>query len=119
VTKRKDELAELARTARRQINRARQLGQSLDYRTEEKKKAHEGWIPDEDWRRDFQSVTTALQHGGQTLLRALEGNKEDLGGLTEEQLEAKFKDELKRMVSTMSDEEWDEMVAIRAKRNTR
>ena len=110
-----NELAGLARAARKQIDLATALGQSLTNRMKIKKDASTEWTPDEDWRRDFQSVTTTLQHAGNALARALEGNKKNLGGLTEEQLEAQFNAEIVVAAAQLTDEQWARMCEARAK----
>lgn len=73
------------------------------------------WTPDEDWRRDFASVTQTLQHAGTAMQRALESNKKDKDGLSEEQLEAQLREELVKSAQTLDDEEWALMCAARAK----
>lgn len=115
----KNELVYLARTARAQLVRAESLGKSLDLRMKTKKEAADDWIPDEDWRRDFASVTQTIQHAGNSLVRALEGNKKDMGGLTDEQLEAQFNAELMQSAGTLTDEQWQRMVEARAKAQRR
>lgn len=111
----KNELADLARTARAHLQRAKALGSSLDVRVVQKKTAADGWIPDEEWRKDFASVTNAIQHCGNSLVRALEGNKKDLGGMSEEQLQAQFNAEIVGAAASLSDEQWQRMVDARAK----
>jgi uncharacterized membrane-anchored protein YjiN (DUF445 family) len=111
----KNELANLARTARAHLSRAEALGRSLDERLKVKKEASEMWTPDEDWRRDFGSVTQTIQHAGNSLVRALEGNKKNLGGLTVEQLEAQFNAEIVQAAPSLTDEQWQRMVDARAK----
>lgn len=106
----------LAAVARMQLAIAKELGDSLKTRMEIRKKTAPDWTPDEDWRRDFQSVTTTLQHAGQSLMRALEGQKKNLGTLTEEQLEAQFRSELIKAAHTISDEDWQRMCEARANR---
>lgn len=80
-----------------------------------KKEASEQWTPDEDFRRDFAAITTTLQHAGNSLIRALEGNKKNLGGLTEEQLEAQFNAEIVNSAGQLTDEQWQRMQEARAK----
>lgn len=111
----KNELANLARTARAHLARAEDLGKSLDERIKVKKEASEMWTPDEEWRRDFNNVTTTIQHAGNSLVRALEGNKKNLSGMTEAQLEAQFQSEIIRAAQTLSEEDWQTMCAARAK----
>lgn len=111
----KNELASLARAAKSQIARAESLGRSLDARVKMKKEASELWTPNEDDRRDFAAITNTLQHAGNAMIRGLEANKKDLGGLTEEQLQAQFNAELINSAQTMSDEEWARMVDARRK----
>ncbi len=111
----KNELAGLARAARLQIARADQLGKSLDIRMKIKKEASDQWTPDEDFRRDFAAITNTLQHAGNAMVRGLEANKKDLGGLTEDQLQAQFNAELINSAQTMSDEDWNKMVEARMK----
>lgn len=111
----KNELANLARTARGHLARAEALGRSLDERLKVKKEASEMWTPDEDWRRDFASVTQTIQHAGNSLVRALEGNKKNLGGLTEAQLEAQFNAEIAQSATSLTDEQWQRMVDARTK----
>lgn len=111
----KNELAALARAAKAQIARAESLGKSLDARVKMKKDASEVWVPNEDDRRDFAAITNTLQHAGNAMIRGLEANKKDLGGLTEEQLTAQFQAEIISMAQTVSDEDWNKMVEARRK----
>ena len=111
----KNELAALARAAKKQIARAEALGASLDERVKIKRAASEMWTPTEDDRRDFAAITNTLQHAGNAMTRALEGNKKNTDGLSEAQLEAQFNAEIVRSAQTMTDEEWAAMVAARAK----
>lgn len=108
-------LQALADAARDQLRRARALGRSLDERIKVKQAASPEFTMDEDARRDFAAITTTLQHAGNSLIRALEGNKKDLGALSEDQLEAQFRDEIVRAAQAMSDEDWQRMCAARAK----
>lgn len=112
----KNELAELARTARQQLKRAEDLGKSLDSRLKIMKAGSENWTLNEDFRRDFAAITMTIQHAGNSLVRAIEGNKKNLGGLTDAQLEAQLNSELVKAATTLTDEQWSMMVAIRAKR---
>lgn len=111
----RNELGALARASRAQIARATELGKSLDARIKLKKEASEMWTPTEDDRRDFAAITNTLQHAGNAMTRALEGNKKNTDGLSEAQLEAQFSAELVRSAQTMTDEEWSTMCAARAK----
>lgn len=111
----KNELAGLARAAKAQLALAEELGRSLKNRLKLKKEASPEWSPDEDFRRDFASVTNTLQHAGNAMIRGLEANKKDLGGLTEEQLQAQFNAELINSAQTMSDDDWNKMVDARRK----
>ena len=111
----KNELAALARAAKAQIARAEALGKSLDNRIKLKKSVSPEWSPTEDDRRDFAAITNTLQLAGNAMIRGLEANKKDLGGLTEEQLQAQFNAELVNSAQTMSDEEWNRMVEARMK----
>lgn len=111
----KNELAALARAAKKQIARAEALGASLDERVKIKRAASEMWTPTEDDRRDFAAITNTLQHAGNAMTRALEGNKKNTDGLSEAQLEAQFAVEVVRSVTNISDEDWANMVAARAK----
>jgi hypothetical protein len=108
-------LASLAKTAQAQLKRAEALGKSLDERLKKKREASDEWTPDEDFRRDFAAVTVALQHGGNSLIRALESNKENLGGLTVAQLEAQYSFEIVKAATQLTDEQWDAMKTARAK----
>lgn len=110
------ELDVLAKTAREQLQRAEALGKSLDRRLKAKREAADDWVPDEDFRRDFASINAVIQHGGTALIRAIEHNKKNFGELTEDQLEAQFDAELVRSAQTMPDEQWQMMVAARAKK---
>lgn len=111
----KNELAALARAAKRHIARAEAIGQSLDVRMKLKREASEMWSPTEDDRRDFAAITNTLQHAGNAMTRALEGNKKNTDGLSEAQLEAQFNAEIIRSAQTMTDEEWARMVLAREK----
>ncbi len=77
------------------------------------KNASDSFTLDEDFRRDFAAVTTAVQHAGKCLIAATEANKKNLGGLTEEQVEAQFNSELVKAATTLTDEQWDTMQAAR------
>lgn len=111
----KNELGALARASRAQIARATELGKSLDVRMKAKKDLSPEWTPDDDFRRDFAAITNTLQHAGNAMTRALEGNKKNTDGMTEAQLDAQFKAELVRSAQTMTDEEWAIMLEARAK----
>ena len=111
----KNELAALAKASRAQLVRAEQLGKSLDERMKAKREVAADWTPDEDFRRDFAAITNTLQHAGNSLIRALEGNKKNLGGLTEDQLTAQFNAEIINSAQTLTDEQWTQMQAARAK----
>lgn len=111
----KNELQALAKASRQQLLRAEQLGKSLDQRMKLKREASEEWTPDEDFRRDFAAITNTLQHAGNSLIRALEGNKKNLGGMSEEQLTAQFNAELVTSAQSLTDEQWSKMNEARAK----
>ena len=112
----KNDLATLARASRKQLVRAEQLGSSLDQRREYAIKRRVDmngpgeedlpWIPDEEWRKDFNNVNATIAQAGQSLIRALEGNKNNLGGVPTDQLEAQFKSEMIRAASNLSPEDW-------------
>ena len=106
-------LADLARAAQAHLKRAKTLGASLDERMKAKKEASDSFTLDEDFRRDFAAVTTAVQHAGKCLIAATEANKSHLGGLTEAQLEAQYNSELVKAATTLTDEQWDLMTAAR------
>jgi hypothetical protein len=91
------------------------LGKSLDRRLKAKLDAADDFTLDEDFRRDFAAITTTLQHAGNSLIRAMEGHKKDLGGLTEEQLTAQFNAEIISSAQSLSDEQWQKMLDARAK----
>jgi hypothetical protein len=91
------------------------LGKSLDRRLKAKLDAADDFTLDEDFRRDFAAITTTLQHAGNSLIRAMEGHKKDLGGLTEEQLTAQFNAEIISSAQSLSDEQWQKMIDARAK----
>ena len=97
------------------LSLAFELQKSLKERMKIKREASPEWVPDEDWRRDFASATNTLQHAGNSLVRALEGNKKDLGGLTEEQLKAQFNAEIVASAAELTDEQWQRMQDARAK----
>ncbi len=111
----KNELQALAKASRAQLLRAEALGKSLDHRMKVKREASEEWTADEDFRRDFAAITNTLQHAGNSLIRALEGNKKNLGGLTEAALEAQFNAEIVNSAQSLTDEQWSRMAEARAK----
>lgn len=113
--KAKNELAALARAAKAQVARAEALGKSLDNRVKMKREASPEWTPNEDDRRDFAAITNTLQHAGNAMIRSLEANKKDLGGLTVEQIEAQFREEIIRSAQSMSDDDWQRMCEARRK----
>ncbi len=111
----KNELAALARAARSQLERATLLGRSLDLRLKAKGKAADDFTLLEDDRRDFQAITTTIRDAGSALIKALEGNKKDLGGMSEAQLTAQFQAEIVLAAGSMSEEDWQKMVETRAR----
>ena len=111
----KNELADLARTAKAQLKRADMLGKSLDARLKTKVSAAEEFTLTDDDRRDFASITQTIQHAGNSLVRALEGNKKNLGGLTEEQLTAQFNAEIVASAAALTDDQWARMKEARTK----
>lgn len=115
----KNELARLASAARAQLALAEALGDSLKKRMDVKKAVagEIGWIPDEDWRRDFASVTNTIQHVGNSLIRAGEGIKKNLGGKSEDELEQQLQSQLVQNAGALPEEMWQAMIAARAKRN--
>jgi hypothetical protein len=110
-----NETAALARAAQAQLNRANLIGKSLDNRLKEKVKASEEFTLNEDDRRDFAAITNAIQHAGNSLLRALEGNKSHLSGLSDEQLQAQFNEEIVRAAGSMTDEQVARFIEARQK----
>jgi len=112
------DLLALARAARAQLRRSESLGKSLDLRLKMKREAADNFTLDEDDRRDFAAITHALQHAGNSLARALEGNKKDLGSVSEDQLQAQFNAEIINSAQSMSDEDWNKMLEARAKART-
>ena len=113
----KNELASLARAARAQLDRATLLGRSLDLRLKAKVKAADEFTLDEDARRDFQSITHVIRDAGAALIKAVDGEKKNLGDLTEAQLEAQFRTEIVSAATSMSEEDWQKMCESRAKGN--
>lgn len=111
----KNPLAGLASAANAQLKRAEAIGKSLDSRIKIKKEVSPEWTPTEDDRRDFAAITQTLQHAGNALIRGLEANKKDMGGLTEEQLQAQFRAEIIKAAAEMSDDDWNLMVDTRRK----
>lgn len=111
----KNELAALATAARAQLNRATLLGRSLDLRLKAKVKAADEFTLDEDARRDFQSITHVIRDAGAALIKAVDGEKKNLGDLTEAQLEAQFRAEIVSAASSMSEDDWNKMCDARAK----
>lgn len=111
----KNELAALASAARAQLRRAEALGKSLDARLKIKLEVTPEWTPDEDFRRDFASITTTLRDAGSSLMRALDGNKKNTGGLSEEQLQAQFNAELVAAAGSLTDEQFQRLCDARAK----
>lgn len=111
----KNPFSALAESARAHLRRAQALGKSLDNRLKIKLQASPEWIPDDAYRQDFELVTRTLRDAGACLTKALEGNKKELGGLTEEQLLAQLKAEMTNIVRTLSQEEWQALVDARNK----
>lgn len=111
----KNDLEALARGARAQLARAHALGKSLDVRMQIKSNAAEGWIPDDTWRSDFASVTATIVQCGNSLTKALEGNKKEKSTMSIEQLEAQLRAELPRIVMSLNSDEWADLIAARQK----
>lgn len=111
----RNEFAALAKSAAAQLRRAELLGKSLDARLKVKRDAADEFTLNEDDRRDFASITTTIRDCGVALVRALDANKKDLSGLSEDQLTAQYHAELIKAAHEMSDEDWNKMVAARAK----
>lgn len=111
----RDEFADLADTARAHIKRAKVLGKSLDIRMARAQGAADDFTVNEDIRRDFNMVTTALQHSGKVLTQAVEAKKAFNGSLTIEQLEAQFRSEIVRAAVSLADDDWNLMCEARRK----
>jgi hypothetical protein len=111
----KNEFSSLAKSANAQLRRAEMLGKSLDERLKAKRKAADEFTLNEDDRRDFQSITQTIRDCGVALVRALDANKKDLAGLSEDQLTDQFQAELVKAAQEISDDNWARMVAARAK----
>jgi hypothetical protein len=111
----KNEFSSLAKSANAQLRRAEMLGKSLDERLKAKRKAADEFTLNEDDRRDFQSITQTIRDCGVALVRALDANKKDLAGLSEDQLTVQFQAELVKAAQEISDDNWARMVAARAK----
>lgn len=105
----------LAVAARAHLRRAEALGKSLDQRMKVKKSVSDEWTLDDDYRRDFAMITQTIRDCGAALQKALEGNKKQLGGLTEQQLEMQFQAEIIKAAAQISDEDWQRMCEARAK----
>jgi hypothetical protein len=114
----KNELNALAKASRAQLKLAEDLNTSLKQRMHVKKTVAgaQGWIPDEDWRRDFASVTNTLQHAGNSLMRALEGNKKQNEGKTDEELMEQFVAQLLEVAPTLPEETWQALLIARSRK---
>lgn len=110
-----NEFAALAASANDQLRRAKMLGRSLDARIKLKREAAAEFTLTEDDRRDFQSITQTIRDCGAALVRALDANKKDLGGLSEDQLTAQYQAEIIKAAPEIPDADWQRMCEARAK----
>jgi hypothetical protein len=112
-----DELANLIRAANEQLRIAKALSSSLDHRQREgmreAKKRKEAWQPDDAWRADFEKVNRCIVEVGGALDKVMKSERERLSGMTLEQLEAQFRQELIRAAPTFSAEEWAALDQVR------
>lgn len=107
----------LAKAASDQLKRARLIGDSIDARIKVARAAGEDdWQMNDRLREDFELVSSTIKEAGTMMLRAQEAEVSKLEGMTDDQLEEQLHHEIKAMVAGMSDEDWDELVRIRAKR---
>lgn len=107
----------LAKAANDQLKRARLIGDSIDARIKAARAAGElDWQMNDRLREDFELVSSTIKEAGTMMLRAQEAEVAKLEGMTDDQLEEQLRHEIRAIVGTMSDEEWAELVAIRAKR---
>ena len=111
----RNEFASLAKSANAQLKRAEMMGRSLDERLKVMRAGSDGFTMNDEFRRDFAAITQTIRDCGVALVRALDANKKDLAGLSEAQLTAQFQAELIRAAQEMSDEDWNSMIAARAK----
>ena len=110
-----NEYAVLAASANAQLRRAKLVGRSLDERLKAKLKAADDFVLDEEFRRDFASITATIRDCGAALVRARDASKKDYGELSEAQLSAQWSAELVKAAQELSDEDWQKMCASRAK----
>lgn len=108
----------VAATAQLQLRRAEAIGKSLDVRMKQKRDVNPAWIPDEDFRRDMETVTRAVKECGIALERALEYTEKTLHGMTTDNLEAQFAAEILRSAQHIPDDMWQKMCDARSKRAT-
>lgn len=107
----------LAKAASDQLKRARLIGDSIDARIKTARAAGEDdWQMNDRLREDFELVSSTIKEAGTMMLRAQEAEVSKLEGMTDDQLEEQLRHEIRAMVGSMDDDEWAELVAIRAKR---
>lgn len=108
----------LSKAAYDQLKRAKLLGESLDVRIRTMREAAPGgdFELNDRLREDFELVSSSIREAGTMMLRAQEAEVKKLDGLTEGQLEEQLRHEIRACVASMSDEDWNELVTLRAKR---
>lgn len=91
---------------------AEQLRKQLDKVLTLAKRADENWIPDEGFMETFKVVTDSITKLDRSIRLGREQEMKARQGLSEEQLEAVWKTELRRIATKLDEEDWRVLLSI-------
>lgn len=105
-----NDVAALARAAKKQLELADMLTASLQQRMKSghrlAKSVDAPWQPDDSWRGDMKLANDTLVQVGGALQKALEADAKRLQGFTIEDLEQQLRGEMIRAAASFTPEDW-------------
>jgi hypothetical protein len=112
-----NDVAALARAAKKQLELADMLTASLQQRMRAgarlAKTVEAPWQPDDSWRGDMKLANDTLVQVGGALQKALEAEAKRLHGFSIEDLEQQLRHEMIRAAATFSQEDWTLLDRVR------
>ncbi len=112
-----NDVAALARAAKKQLELADMLTASLQQRMKSgarlAKSVDAPWQPDDSWRGDMKLANDTLVQVGGALQKALEADAKRLHGFSMDELEQQLRSEMVRAAATFSQEDWATLDRVR------
>lgn len=97
----------------RQLRQAEKIRRRLDKHLNAMSKADEQWVPDVDFVKASAENSRTITQLLNSLRLQRKAHKDAMGGLTQEQLDAVFVHNLKRIASALTDEQWHALLSIK------